>query len=128
MGTQQLLLVVLGMVLVGLGIIIGVTLFHSNGIESNRSAVINDLMYMAGRAQDYYARPQSVNGGNHSFNGVTMHTISTMTENANGHYYLESVAADEVVLIGVGNLVADDDTVRVRLHVKEKTTSLEIIH
>lgn len=128
MGQQQLLLVVLGMILVGIAIVVAVTMFQSNAIESSRAAIINDLLYFASKARQYYWKPVNLGGGNRSFAGIDFHTLSTLTENVNGRYYLESASANEVVLVGVGRMVSGEDSVRVRMRINEKKNLIEIIN
>ena len=128
MGQQQLILVVLGMIIVGIAIVVAVTMFQSNAIESSRSALINDLLYFASKARGYYWRPLNFGGGNHSFNGITMGMLSSMSENENGRYYIESYTTNEVVFVGVGRMVAGDDSVRVRMTVNEQNSVIQIVN
>ena len=44
MGQQQLLLIVLGVILVGIAIILGVNLFRANAVESKRNNVIPKIL------------------------------------------------------------------------------------
>ncbi len=128
MGQMQLLLVVLGVLLVGIAIAVGVTMFQANAVESTRNAIINDLGFFAQRARAYYNRPSTSGGGNRSFAGVTLGALSSMTENANGRYYLESATEDECVIVGVGKIVSGDDSIRVRIRVNERRNIIEIIN
>jgi hypothetical protein len=47
MGQQQLHLIVLGIILVGLTVIMGLVSFQINAVQSNRDAVIMDLNHLA---------------------------------------------------------------------------------
>ena len=114
MGTQQLLLTVLGMVLVGIAITVGITLFQSNAIESGRNALIEDMLFFAGKAREYYWRPYVLGGGGRNFKGVTIRTLTTQPENDNGRYYLDGEPSEhELVLMGVGRMISGNDTIRV---------------
>ena len=53
MGQQQLLLIVLGVIIVGIAIAVGITMFKTNAQSSNRDQVINDLQNLAAKAQQY---------------------------------------------------------------------------
>jgi hypothetical protein len=128
MGQQQLLLVVLGMVLVGIAVVVAVTMFQANAIESSRNAITNDLLYFATKARGYYWRPVSFGGGNHSFAGITMGMLSSMSQNENGRYYIESNTTSEVVFVGVGLMVSGLDTVRVRMRVNEQNSVIEVLN
>ena len=71
MGQQQLLLIILGVIIVGLAIAVGITMFRDNAVSSNRDAMANDLIHIAAKAKHYYRRPSSMGGGGHSFVGLT---------------------------------------------------------
>jgi len=50
MGQQQILLIVLGIIIVGIAIVIGIDNFQSKAVQANRDAVIIDLNYLASDA------------------------------------------------------------------------------
>lgn len=77
MGTQQLLLIVLGVVIVGVAIAVGITLFKSNAQDSNRSQVIGDLENLGAEAQQYYRQPVSFDGGGRNFKGFSLAPLDT---------------------------------------------------
>ena len=54
MGQQQLLLIILGVIIVGIAVAVGITMFQDNAVDQNRSAVIADLTTLAAKAQQYY--------------------------------------------------------------------------
>ena len=62
MGQQQLLLIILGVIVVGIAVAVGITMFQDNAISANRDAVTNDLVNLAARAQQYYRRPTALGG------------------------------------------------------------------
>ena len=59
---------------------------------------------------------------------MTLGALSSMTENANGIFYLESAEEGECAIIGVGRIVSGDDSVRVRIRVNEQRNIIEIIN
>ena len=71
MGQQQLLLIILGVMIVGVAVTVAITLFNDHLIEADRDDIQNDLALMATRAQEYYFRPLPMAGGGHSFLGLT---------------------------------------------------------
>lgn len=50
MGQQQLLLLVLGAIIVGVAIVVGVNMFSTSAVNANRDAVLQDCMTLATRA------------------------------------------------------------------------------
>ena len=71
MGQQQLLLIILGVIVVGIAVAVGITMFTDNAVNANRDAVTNDLVNLAARAQQFYRRPTALGGGGNSFIGLT---------------------------------------------------------
>jgi Tfp pilus assembly protein PilE len=71
MGQQQLLLIILGVIVVGIAVAVGITMFQDNAVSANRDAVVNDLVNLAARAQQFYRRPTSLGGGQNTFNGLS---------------------------------------------------------
>jgi hypothetical protein len=84
MGQQQLLLIILGVIIVGIAIAVGLSLFSAQSIQSNKDAIINDLNNIAAQAYQYRIRPQSMAGGNGSYVGFTI--PNKMATNANALY------------------------------------------
>jgi len=129
MGQTQLLLVILGVLLVGVAIFVGVSMFEANTIENTRNAIMADLNAFAARAHAYYWKPLNQGGGNKSFVGVTIRLIYPMEENTNARYHLESAAQDNCVIVGVGKVVASNgDSVRVRIRITEPRNWIEILN
>jgi hypothetical protein len=117
-GQQQLLLIILGVIIVSVGVIVGITMFQDNALEHNRAQVINDLKFLGTKAQHYYSRPMTMGGGSNSFVGLTadargigMLAGTKYTDNANGTYTIKTAGtATEVVLHGVGKVQMSDGT------------------
>jgi hypothetical protein len=128
MGQQQLLLVILGTIIVGIAITVGLTMFKANAVESSRTAMINDLGYYAMRARQMYYKPKNLGGMDRDFRGITLNMLTTLSENENGRYYIESSSKDSIVLVGVGRIVVHDDSIRIRMIVNEATDRIEIIN
>ncbi len=99
MGQQQLLLIVLGVIVVGIAVVVGINLFNANAVSSNRDGVVSDLNNLGAMAQQYYKKPSSMGGGGNTFTGWTVPTQLDTT--ANG-FYVATVAAQSVVITGTG--------------------------
>jgi hypothetical protein len=118
MGQQQLLLIILGVVIVGVSVVLGVGMFQDNAVDHNRATVIADLKYLSTRAVQYYNRPTTLGGGSRSFVGLTADArgIGLLAgpkyiDNANGTYTIKTAGtATEVVLHGVGKVMMSDGT------------------
>jgi hypothetical protein len=72
MGTTQLLLIVLGVVIVGVGIAVGIGMFGATSIDSNRSAIVEDLQNIAVDAYSFKTRPTTMGGGSGQYSGYSV--------------------------------------------------------
>lgn len=81
MGQQQLLLIILGVIIVGIAIAVGLSLFSAQSVQSNRDAIINDLNNLAAQAYQFRIRPSSMGGGAGDYSGFTIPTKMRSTEN-----------------------------------------------
>lgn len=115
MGQQQLLLIILGVIIVGIAVAVGITMFQDNAVSSNRDAMTNDLMHLAAKAKHYYKRPTSMGGGSYSFAGLSGTTgmlllVTTgFSDNSNGTYTIIGAGdGNSVTFRGVGKVALDD--------------------
>ncbi|CUS79348.1 hypothetical protein JGI7_01410 [Candidatus Kryptonium thompsonii] len=97
MGQQQLLLIVLGVIIVGIAIAVGISMFKSSAVDANRSAVASDLANLASKAQRYYRTPVELGGGGNSFANFALSPLDT--GNANGSYRVEILTGEQAIVI-----------------------------
>jgi hypothetical protein len=123
-GQQQLLIILLGSILVMIAVAVAITIFTDSAAQLNRDAVAHDLLNLAARAQQYYRRPASLDGGGNSFEGLTADAagLARLTEkpiNANGKYSIKSAGtATGLVLEGIGTETVDGtNRVTIEIHV-----------
>jgi hypothetical protein len=126
MGQQQLLLIVLGVIIVGVAVITAIVLFRANAVETKRDIILNETMNIAMMAQEYYKKPKILGGGNGSFADWK---ISSKMSNTAAGSYSAIVTAQEVTLTGTGNeLVNGTDSVRVQIIVFGDSLATTVIH
>ena len=109
MGSQQLLLIVLGVIVVGIAVVVGISIFGSNADQANKDAVTQDLLRMASQAQGYYRKPSMLGGGGNDFTGLSLNDLGfsgTNTSNANGTYAVSGAGSTSVVLVGTSATVS----------------------
>jgi hypothetical protein len=97
MGQQQLLLIVLGVIIVGIAVVVGINLFNANAEESNKDGIVSDATNLGAMAQQFYKKPTSMGGGSNTFTGWTIPT--NLAGTANGSY-TAAVAAQQVDITG----------------------------
>ena len=105
MGQQQLLLIVLGVIVVGIAVVVGINLFNANAVSSNRDGVVSDLNNLGAMAQQFYKKPTSMGGGGNTFTGGGGWAIAAeLDSTANGIYInpLPTVAPQSVLITGTG--------------------------
>ena len=114
MGTQQLLLITLAVVVVSVLIAIGIVMFRDQAASQNLDSLSNDLVYLASQARKYYHRPSIMRGGNGSFGRMMMSELMSRPTNQNGTYSLipDPVPAGEqsCIFIGIGKEIGSVNT------------------
>lgn len=119
MGTQQILLIVLSVIIVGVAIAVGISMFNSQAYNSNKSGIAADAQSFATQIVQYYKTPESQGGfgggdvanldeaaiaGYLGFDATNLNTT-----NENGTY---TISLDETtgmpVITGVGSAEKDN--------------------
>jgi len=106
MGQQQLLLIVLGVIIVGIAVVVGINLFNANAEEAAKDGVVSDCTNLGAMAQQHYKKPGSMGGGGNTFDGtgpgggVAWDVPTQLATTANGTYVANPVAAQQATIIG----------------------------
>lgn len=139
MGHQQLFLVIIGVIILGIAVAAGYSLYPDSAASANRDAVSDDLISLAGRARQYYDRPAAKGGGGGSFIGLTadstgLQKLTSLPGGRDGHGVYAIIVAGsaiEVILEGVGTEPAPDGSpVTVEMYVRngDRPDSLVTVH
>lgn len=100
MGQQQLLLLVLSVIIVGIAVVVGINMFSDSAATANLEAVTSDLLHLASRAQQYYIKPVSMGGGGENFTGLTdIAQLTSKPTNDNGTYSIATAGSDSTVVL-----------------------------
>ena len=83
MGTQQLLLVVLGVIVVGAAVAIAIFIFGTNADQATKDALTQDCLHLVSSAQGYFSKPSMLGGANNSFTGLRISDCG-MRDNGEG--------------------------------------------
>jgi hypothetical protein len=111
MGQQQLLLIVLGAIIVGISIIVGLNMFQTGAVQGNIDAVTQDVMTIASRAQEWWRKPAQMGGGDRSWATVaTWFATTDLDTTLNGNYTVTAVG-NTVQIVGEGIEDGDGDGV-----------------
>ncbi len=102
MGQQQLLLIILGVIIVGIAIAVGVAQFGAQSTQSNKDGVTSSLINIASNAYQYKIRPATMGGGGNAYTNFTI--PSKMVTDDNGTYALGTVSSNSIQLKGTSSI------------------------
>ncbi len=103
MGQQQLLLIILGVIVVGIAIAVGISQFSANSTQANKDGVTSSLVNLAANAYQYRIRPTTMGGGSNSYVGYTVPT--QMNHDDNGTYAINGTpTSTEIQLNGTSSV------------------------
>lgn len=127
MGSQQLLLVVVGVFVVGLMIYAGFNISRDYMENANRDQVVSRLYDLGLLAQQHFKKDATQGGGGGSYIGWT---IPSQFHNTQSGSFSEVVRADRVELSGDGNVIGRNGitNVRVTARVNEDGIKITIIN
>jgi hypothetical protein len=114
MGQQQLLLLVLAAIIVGAGVLLGVTMFQDNAAQANMDIVTQDCFTFAAKAQAWYRRPAAMGGGGQDYANFSWGDINLSPDggpfvNDNGSYAITAAAGSTCTIVGTGKASQDGD-------------------
>ena len=110
MGQQQLLLIVLGVIIVGIAVAVGISMLGSQAAQANFDAVVADVQRISADSQGWYRKPTSLGGGGRSFADITLSSIGAPSSNINGSYSVTGTPAVTTFTVqGIGVEDGDDD-------------------
>jgi hypothetical protein len=109
MGQQQLLLVILVTIIVGIATVVAINTFGSAADSANVDAVRNDVAAIASSAQGFYMKPTMLGGGGRDFSSFTFEGVAvpgeitnpgtdTIIANENGTYEITGSDATSVTI------------------------------
>lgn len=118
MGQQQLLLITLGVIIVGIAIVSGLILFEYSSNENKKNQIKNEGATLATMAQKYYRLPITMGGGGRSFVGWTIPALLDTTDS--GIYTISSISMNNLVITGLDRMMQlGQDTIRVTVSITE---------
>ncbi len=126
MGQQQLLLIVLGVIVIGLSIAVGISVAATSSVQSNRDGVLSDLQNLTALARQHYIRPVALGGGGYTFREFTI--PAELDTTGNGTYELGRInrRGDEIRIVGFGREIGNDGTDPIRYQIRIKFDEVRI--
>ena len=121
MGQQQLLLIVLGVIIVGIAVVVGINVFTASASQANRDGIVADLTNIASLAQQFYRKPAALGGGSNAFDAskgaaAAWSVPASLSPTANMSVAVTAtVAAQTVTLVAVGTETGKDGSTKVKV-------------
>ncbi len=121
MGYQQILMLVLGIIIIGLSVTVGLDMFTQEMMRINRQSIISDMNIFAGTANAYYRTPSSMGGGDRTWDvdrmgmwfGYNYDAANNSISNSNGTYIFSS-SDDVLTIIGIGTSIGNNGSENVK--------------
>ena len=103
MGQQQLLLIVLGVILVGVAVVLGIQYFGVGAEEGAKDELVAHSLTVGSNAQQWYRKPTAMGGGGGTYVGFLAHfnaDLLKLHESTNGTYAPSYEDATSIVITG----------------------------
>ena len=71
MGTQQILLIVLSVIIVGIAVAVGISMFNTQSVAADQQAIAADLQSFGAQVLAYLKTPTSMGGGGAAITDAT---------------------------------------------------------
>ena len=102
MGQQQLLLIILGVIIVGIAIAVGISQFGAHSTQANKDGVTSSLVNVAANAYQYRIRPTTMGGGGGDYTNYVI--PSQMATDNNGTYAKSTVDRTHILVTGTSTI------------------------
>lgn len=112
MGSQQLLLIAVGVIIIGLMVISGITLFRGYYESANRDQLISTAYDLCNLAQMHYKKPREQGGGGKTYTGWV---IPRQFRNTAAGRFSATVRATRVDFTALGNQIGRNGRTNVRV-------------
>jgi len=134
MGYQQILMLVLGVLIIGISVAVGLGMFNHEMTKINRSSIISDMNIFAGVANAYYKSPFNMGGGNYTWDvdkvglwfGFNYDAANNTVLNSNGTYIFSS-SGDILTIVGTGTAVGNNGSTNVQATLHLTGQNCEIV-
>ncbi len=99
MGTQQLLLIIIGMIVLAAAIVVGNLLFEAYSESTTKDSIVLESIDLGSLAQQYFNKSIEMGGGNRSFVGWQISEFLDST--LNGTYSILLITDKKMILKGL---------------------------
>jgi len=118
MGQQQLLLIALGIIVVGIAVVVGMSQFSTSAAESNRDLLFSELNFISAVARAHYKKPVDMGGGGNSFANFKIPTALLETANGTLEHTQTGHNTDHIHFTATGTELKEDGVNPIRIEVR----------
>ncbi|MDP8209361.1 MAG: hypothetical protein P9M05_01015 [Candidatus Stygibacter australis] len=130
MGTNQIMLVILSVVLVAVGTALGIFIFQNQSQNTNRQLLVTDLNFLGTEALRFWRTPVSMGGGAPTITTEDqaqlefyLHWSGNTTTTASGTYSVLANDDGTINVTGIGTEIGNDNENPVRAEMIVDTNS-----
>ncbi len=111
MGTQQLLLIILATIAVGLMIAVGINIYTEYSANASRNEIVSQLQNLCVMAQMHYKKPSETGGGGGSFSGFILPQEYKKSDFGS---FSANVKDNQIKFIGKGDEIGKNGKTQIR--------------
>jgi len=130
LGTHQIMLVILSVVLVAVATALGIFIFQNQSQNTNRQLMVNDLNFLGTEALRFWRTPPSLGGGAPTITSADqaqlefyLHWAGDTNRTASGIYSVQANDDGTIIVTGVGTEIGNDNTNPVQAQLVVDTNS-----
>jgi hypothetical protein len=101
MGQQQLLFVILGVIIIGIAIIAGISMFDAQAVATNRDSIISDLNELGAHAYQFRGRLRTMGGGQGDYSTYSIPAV--LANNNDATYSIQSASVNSITFLAVSS-------------------------
>jgi hypothetical protein len=116
LGTHQIMLVILSVVLIGVAVALGIFIFQNQSQNTNRQLLVNDLNFLGTEALRFWRTPPSMGGGAPDITEEDqeklefyLHWAGNTNQTASGSYTIQAFNDGTIIVVGIGTEVGNDN-------------------
>ena len=129
MGQQQLLLIVLGVILVGVAVVLGIQYFAVGAEQGAKDELVAHSLTVGANAQQWFKKPTSMGGGGLTFVGFDANYFQLnpkLQTSTNGSYATSGESPTQIIVTGTPNInLGYGWTVTTTVYVDSMTTVIK---
>lgn len=104
MGQQQLLLVILVTIIVGVATVVAINIFGQSAENANVDALRQDVLTLSAMSQGWYIKPELMDGGGGDFAGINVYDLGFGYDVATSGTEFSNANGDFVITPGTGDI------------------------